>query len=556
MTHDASLQFGPFQLHPVQGLRRGAEEIRVTPKALAVLQALARQAGHVVTKNELFRTVWPDAAVSDATLSTCILELRRALGDNAREPRYIETLHRRGFRFIPAALPVPVTEGDAPDPVECVARAALHVQRTADLRREREAHKDVHEQQPAASARDLNEALVRVRLGSALLAARGRAGDAQAAGHYERALDLCRRLERSRALVEAYWGLWVYYFNRGPLSTAEELVSTLAEVARLAGDPALLLQAQHARWPTAMLLGRLDDVQAAGQSGLEQCGPDRTSAHTYGCTLYDASFRNHHAVVCWGFFDAWADALAGRTDAAEQRIQAVVVRARELADPLTLALALAFAGVTFVTIRKMHAARMHAAEAASLARHHGYHLVFAWASIYEGRALADDGQEAAGLELMREGLAAARMMDAPLFQAFQLALVADTLRREGLYAEAVLALEEAESITARTGERLSVSEVHRVRAELYLAMANDGVSRRRAETDLRTSIAVARQQGAHLLALRTAVTLAGLLADAGDVGEARDLLKTALSHVSGEHADAAAARALLHALPPAAAHSR
>ena len=82
---DASVRFGPYQLHPIQGLSRGSAEVRVTPKALAVLQALVGQAGRVVTKDELFRTVWPDAAVSDATLSSCILELRKALGDLARK---------------------------------------------------------------------------------------------------------------------------------------------------------------------------------------------------------------------------------------------------------------------------------------------------------------------------------------------------------------------------------------------------------------------------------------------------------------------------------------
>ena len=46
---DASIRFGPYQLHPIQGLSRGSVEVRVTPKALAVLQALAGQAGRVVT---------------------------------------------------------------------------------------------------------------------------------------------------------------------------------------------------------------------------------------------------------------------------------------------------------------------------------------------------------------------------------------------------------------------------------------------------------------------------------------------------------------------------
>lgn len=564
---DASIRFGPYRLHPVQGLSRGAAEIRVTPKALAVLQALAGQAGRVVTKEELFRTVWPDTAVTDATLSSCILELRKALGDDARQPRYIQTLHRRGFRFVAATtLPTAGRHRDGSDHSDDAARAALHFQRAVDDTRERETHKDLHDQlrralqtlerQSGSSVRDLNEAILRVQLGSALVAVRG-VGDPQVDTHYERALELCRRLEPDIALVDVFWGLWVYYFNRGPLSIAEELVGALTELARASADPALLLQAEHARWPTALLLGRVDDVCTSRQRSLELCS-DRGGAlaHTYGCTLYDASFRNHHALVCSGFFEAWADALAGRTAAAERGIQAVVVRARELADPFTLAVALAFAGATCVTARNSQAARVHAAEAAALARDHGFHLVFAWASIYEGRAMADDGRASAGLVLMREGLAAARMMGTPLFQAFQLAVLAETQCREGLYAESALSLQEAESITRRTGERLSVAEVHRVKGELRLAMAGDTASRNRAETDLRTAIAVAQEQGAYLLALRAAVTLGRLLTDIGRVGEARDLLRAAVSRVSGDPPDVAAARALLDGVTGAGVSTR
>ncbi|WP_405234541.1 winged helix-turn-helix domain-containing protein [Lentisalinibacter salinarum] len=96
----APVRFGSYRVHPVQGLFDGREEVRVTPKSLAVLYTLAGRAGDVVTKAELFETVWPDCSVSDATLSSCIYELRQALGDNAHRPRYIETVHRRGFRFV------------------------------------------------------------------------------------------------------------------------------------------------------------------------------------------------------------------------------------------------------------------------------------------------------------------------------------------------------------------------------------------------------------------------------------------------------------------------
>ena len=94
------IRFGPFRLDPAQGLKRGQRDVRLTPKSLAVLALLAGQPGRVVTKDELFETVWQDTAVSDAALATCIQEIRRALGDHSRDPRFVETVHRRGYRFV------------------------------------------------------------------------------------------------------------------------------------------------------------------------------------------------------------------------------------------------------------------------------------------------------------------------------------------------------------------------------------------------------------------------------------------------------------------------
>src|SRR3954463_16041596 len=112
-TLDRPLSFGRYRLEPRGGLMSGAREIRLTPKALALLSFLAGRPGEVVTKEELFGAVWPEVAVGDAALVTCIQELRKALGDDARRPRYIETLHRRGYRFIGklAAAPLPAVLG-------------------------------------------------------------------------------------------------------------------------------------------------------------------------------------------------------------------------------------------------------------------------------------------------------------------------------------------------------------------------------------------------------------------------------------------------------------
>ena len=102
---DRALTFGRYRLEPRDGLTSGARRVRLSPKALALLSFLAERPGEVITKDELFGAVWPEATVGDAALVTCIQELRRALRDDARKPRYIETLHRRGYRFLRKAVP-------------------------------------------------------------------------------------------------------------------------------------------------------------------------------------------------------------------------------------------------------------------------------------------------------------------------------------------------------------------------------------------------------------------------------------------------------------------
>jgi TolB-like protein/DNA-binding winged helix-turn-helix (wHTH) protein/predicted Zn-dependent protease len=79
---------------------RGEHAVKLTPKALVLLRVLVTRAGELITKEELLEAGWPQTVVSDDALTACIQELRRVFGDNARQPRYIETVHRRGFRFI------------------------------------------------------------------------------------------------------------------------------------------------------------------------------------------------------------------------------------------------------------------------------------------------------------------------------------------------------------------------------------------------------------------------------------------------------------------------
>src|SRR5690242_3336780 len=94
-------EFGPYQLDPGKRiLTRDGEGIPLTPKATEILIMLVKHAGQLVEKDELLKEVWPDTFVEEANLSQNIFTLRRALRDDRAEPRYIETVARRGYRFL------------------------------------------------------------------------------------------------------------------------------------------------------------------------------------------------------------------------------------------------------------------------------------------------------------------------------------------------------------------------------------------------------------------------------------------------------------------------
>jgi Tol biopolymer transport system component/DNA-binding winged helix-turn-helix (wHTH) protein len=93
--------FGPYSLKPSeQQLERDGCVIPLTPKVFAILQVLVENAGHLVGRDELIRTVWPDTFVEEANLSRGISILRRALGDGTGDSRYIETVPKFGYRFV------------------------------------------------------------------------------------------------------------------------------------------------------------------------------------------------------------------------------------------------------------------------------------------------------------------------------------------------------------------------------------------------------------------------------------------------------------------------
>ena len=173
MTTPRRFRFGPFVLSTASRvLLREGEEVRLIPRYFDLLVLLLERRGEAVNRHVIRDAVWSDVVVSDGALSQAVRTLRRALGDDPREPCYIRTMARHGYRFVfaevleetdegppraaPAAPPPPPPEGDAPAadpfayPLTCVLDGA------ADPDEQRAAAETLHALDTAEALRRLD----------------------------------------------------------------------------------------------------------------------------------------------------------------------------------------------------------------------------------------------------------------------------------------------------------------------------------------------------------------------------------------------------------------
>ena len=127
-----ALLFGEFRLDIVRGqLLRGAEVVPLPPKAFALLQYMAGNPGRLIPKRELLANVWPGVYVGDDVLKTTVSDLRRALHDDPHTPRFIETAHRRGYRFVAAPGTSSISPG--PEATEATTAPPVRYARSGDV---------------------------------------------------------------------------------------------------------------------------------------------------------------------------------------------------------------------------------------------------------------------------------------------------------------------------------------------------------------------------------------------------------------------------------------
>ena len=132
----AVICFGPYRLDRLSGrLFRGAQHLPLRLKTFAVLEYLATRPDRLVGRDELLDALWPGTHVTPSVLAGCIRELRRALHDDARMARFIETAHRRGYRFIGAPVAPQSRRDDVQTMVDAVRTRGGDAELTRLVRR-------------------------------------------------------------------------------------------------------------------------------------------------------------------------------------------------------------------------------------------------------------------------------------------------------------------------------------------------------------------------------------------------------------------------------------
>jgi DNA-binding winged helix-turn-helix (wHTH) protein len=127
------VRFGEFRLHTdSRQLFRAGAEVRLQPKTYELLELLVRTRPKALSKQHIRGELWPDTVVGEASLTVAVAELRAALGDDAKEPRFVRTVYGFGYAFAGEAAPEGES-GGAPSPSSGVAPRVLWEKRTIPL---------------------------------------------------------------------------------------------------------------------------------------------------------------------------------------------------------------------------------------------------------------------------------------------------------------------------------------------------------------------------------------------------------------------------------------
>jgi predicted ATPase len=337
-----------------------------------------------------------------------------------------------------------------------------------------------------------------VTLGPALVTTEGYSA-AEVGATYERALDLSRRLD-NRNIFVILSGAWVFHIVRGDLEKARQFSLEFLKLAEREPTPGLMLAGNFILGSSLFHLGQLEaSLEHMSAAIRTHSGPAESVLALFAGPDLGVFCRSYLAHLAWHREDGnRADGHAAEAIAAAKRMR----------HPFSQAIALDYAAMLHVFRGESCAALERGREAVELCSRHGFAYYLAMANVLTGWAGAAEGDVAAGLAQLREGLEGMRRLGAEIRLPYYFKLLAETFGRAGLVGEALASLSTGFAFASKNGEEWAVAELHRVQGDL---LAGEGKPEP-ARASFRRGLEAARRSGSLALERRLSILADGTAA--------------------------------------------
>jgi DNA-binding SARP family transcriptional activator/predicted ATPase len=341
---------------------------------------------------------------------------------------------------------------------------------------------------PESDRRLKQELDLLVALGPALVTTEGYSA-AEVGATYERALDLSRRLD-NRNIFAILSGAWVFHVVRSDLEKAREFSLEFLRVAEQEPAPGLVPVGNFLLGSSLFHLGQLEASLGHMTAAIgTPSGSAESPLTLFAGPDFGVFCRAYLAHLAWHREDG---------DRSVSHAAEAIATARHMRHPFSLAIALNYAAMLHVFRGESRVALECGREAVELCSRHGFAYYLAMASVLTGWAGAAEGDVAAGLAQLREGLEGMRRLGAELRLPYYFTLLAETLGRAGLVGEALASLSTGFAFASKNGEEWAVAELHRVQGDPLAAEGKPEAARasfrRGLEAALRSgSLAFARK---------------------------------------------------------------
>jgi DNA-binding winged helix-turn-helix (wHTH) protein/predicted ATPase len=366
---------------------------------------------------------------------------------------------------------------------------------------------------PESPERAQQELDIQVTLGPAWMATRGYAAP-EVEQTYARARALCQQVGETPQLFPVLRGLCQFYRNNGAFLTARELGEQLVHLAQREASPTLCLEAHEELGATLYHLGEFAAAWIYLEQGIALIDPMVQRAQV----LRDDVVPGVRCLV-YASLTLWC---LGYPTQAMQRGQEALVLARDLAHLPSLALVQHFVAFLHYYRRDAPALQAQAEALLALATAQGFPLWAGFGTLWEGWAMAVQGQSEAGLARMHQGVGATLALRQTGSSPARLLLLAEAAAHAGQVDEGLRFLAEALTEFEVVGRGNLLAETYRLQGELLLRQSVPHVVQ--AEACFQQALTIARHQQARSWELRVATSLARLWQQQGQRAAARELL--------------------------------